>query len=277
MIENSASVVLCTYNRAHLLKNSLVTYKKQTTRDFELIILDDGSEDDTESLVRSFSGDLAIRYERLSDKKPGEWRDAGAIINRGIIMSQGEFVYITHPEVMVCFDCIENANSALRENENAYFNARVYYMTPHLQKRLETIDWQSDFYQVRTMENFYRDSPDGEEYLGMTGNQYYTPKIVETIECWESWVFGGMTRRAWKKFGGLNESPHWGTVDYDFQQRRRMNRWKTVSPRDIYVIHQNHDTKVGKFEPTKRNRDSMLADALDKYGKKRNFLKDMEL
>ncbi len=278
MKENFASVVLCTYNRAHLLKRSLVTYAKQTTGDFELIILDDGSEDETGDLVSSFSDKVEIRYERLTDKKPGEWRDAGAIINRGIIRSKGEFVYITHPEVMLCFDCIDKANRALREDEKAYLNTRVYYLTPRLQEALDTVDWQSDFYRVKSLQNFYEEEPTyREESLGMVKNQYCTPRVAETIDCWESWVFGGMTRKSWKRFGGLNESPHWGTVDYDFMQRRRHNKWKTISPRDMYVIHQNHDMKVGVFKPTERNRDSMLADALDRYGKKKNFLKDMEL
>lgn len=278
MIENFASVALCTYNRAHLLKRSLVTYSKQTTRDFELIVLDDGSEDDTESLVNSFSDKITIRYVRLSDKKAGEWRDAGAIINRGILMSKGEFVYVTHPEVMICYDCIENCNRALRENENAYLNARCYYMTRRLQKGLEKIDWESDFYNVKKIKHFYDAEPQYvTENLELTIQQCCDPKVAETIDVWDSWVFGGMTRQAWKKFGGLNESPHWGTVDYDFMQRRRLTHWKTISPMDVFVIHQNHDVKVGKFTPTPRNRDSMLADALEKYGKKKNFLKDLEL
>jgi len=279
MAEMTASVVLCTYNRAHLLKRSLVCYEKQTMKDFELIILDDGSEDETEELVRSYSDRLTIRYQRLEDKKPGEWRDAGAIINRGIVRSVGSCVFITHPEVMICFDCLEKSCEALKDVHRTYFNARVYYCTPPMQEALDTLDWQGDFYAVRSLTRFY-DEPEPlyrEEYLGMVMNQYCTPHYAETCEYWDSWVFGGMTRTDWKEYGGMNESDHWGTVDFDFMQRRRLINWKTISPTGIFVIHQNHDSATGKFKPTVRNLDSMLVDALEKYPKKRNFLKEMKV
>ena len=279
MIQDFSSVVLCTFNRAHLLARSLHCYAKQTDTAFELLVLDDGSEDGTEELVRSYAHKIKIRYTRLTDKKPGEWRDAGANINRGIILSEGEYVFITHPEVMVCFDCVEKAKRALKENPEAYFNARVYYLTSDMQERLDKVDWKADFYRVRDIEGFYEESADlyKEEYLGLVMNQFCTPRHTETCDIWESWVFGGMTRRTWKKFGGINESAHWGTVDFDFILRRRLMKWPTISPQDLYVIHQNHDKAFGKHRPTVRDFDSMLKDAEACYGKKRNFLRDMEL
>lgn len=279
MIQDLASVVVCTFNRAHLLKRSLFCYSRQSNKNFELIILDDGSEDETEALVKSYADKIQIRYEKLTDKKPGEWRDAGAIVNRGIIKSRGEFVYIAHPEVMTCFDCIEKANRALRSNPQAYFNSRVYYMTQNQQEQIDTVDWQSDFYKIREIPGFYdnKDPVYKEEYIGLVMNPYCTPQYAESCDVWESWVFGGMMRQSWKDFGGLNESDHWGTVDFDFIQRRRLMQWPTVTPPELYVIHQNHDKGTGKFKPTDRNFESMLADSLQKYRQKRNFLKDMEL
>lgn len=279
MVKDLASIVLCTYNRAHLLRRSLICYLKQTEKNFELLVLDDGSEDDTKELLDSYNDRIDIKYIRLEDKKPGEWRDAGSIINRGIIMSRGEFVYITHPEVMICFDCIERSNAALRENQDAYLNSRVYYMTGTMQDDIENVDWQDNFYNIRKVKTFY-DNPEPlyrEEHLGLVMNPFCTPAYAESCDVWDSWVFGGMVRHTWKNYGGMNESPHWGTVDFDFMQRRRLIKFKTISPKDMYVIHQNHDQAVGKFKPTVRNLESMLSDSLSKYARKRNFLKDMEL
>ncbi|MDQ7822214.1 MAG: glycosyltransferase [Candidatus Eremiobacteraeota bacterium] len=279
MIKDFASVVLCTYNRAHLLKRSLKCYARQTEKRFELIILDDGSSDDTEALVKSFSGQLKISYVKLDDKKPGEWRDAGAIVNRGIMKSRGEFVYIAHPEVMICFDCIEKANRTLRAHPDHYFNSRTYYLTFSMQEKIDSVDWENDFYAIRNIEGFYDNKEPlyKEEYLGMVINPYSTPSFAETCDEWESWIFGGMLRTKWKEFGGLNESDHWGTVDFDFIQRRRLLNWVTNSPKDIFVIHQNHDKAEGQFQPTVRDFDSMLKDTVKQFGRKRNFLKDMEL
>ena len=48
------SVVVCTYNYAHLLPDTLRTLAAQTVSDFELLIVDDGSTDNTEEIADKF-------------------------------------------------------------------------------------------------------------------------------------------------------------------------------------------------------------------------------
>lgn len=45
------SVILCTYNRAHLVKRAIASVLTQSHRNWELIIIDDGSADDTGQVV----------------------------------------------------------------------------------------------------------------------------------------------------------------------------------------------------------------------------------
>jgi glycosyltransferase involved in cell wall biosynthesis len=49
------SVLICTYNYGHLLPDALRTLAAQTVPDFELLVVDDGSTDNTEEVVRRFS------------------------------------------------------------------------------------------------------------------------------------------------------------------------------------------------------------------------------
>jgi len=56
----TVSVIVPTYNRAHLLGRALQSILNQTYRDFEVIVVDDGSTDKTEEIVGSFSA-LDIR------------------------------------------------------------------------------------------------------------------------------------------------------------------------------------------------------------------------
>jgi len=49
------TVIVCTYNYAHLLPDALRTLAAQTFPDFELLIADDGSTDNTEEVVREYS------------------------------------------------------------------------------------------------------------------------------------------------------------------------------------------------------------------------------
>lgn len=270
------SIVICTYNRAHLLKRSLVCYSKQTLKDFELVIQDDGSQDETEELVKSYSDKMNIKYVKLEDKKPGEWRDAGAIVNRGIKLTTGKKIYITHPEVMISFDCIEKFNKILDERPEVYVNSRTYYLTAKIQKKLDTVDWESDFYNVRKIEGFYDEDPLYKEDEMKVFNCLCTTKFAEKDPVWYSWVFGGMTRKAWKDFGGLNEYAQWGSVDIDFMDRRFLEGLETVSPMDVYVVHQNHDKPVGKFVPTVREFEKARLKVWEEYDKKKNFLEDME-
>ena len=59
------SIVTATYNRAMLLKNCFHSLQRQTNRNFEWVVVDDGSRDDTRLLVDSFreeSPEMSITY-----------------------------------------------------------------------------------------------------------------------------------------------------------------------------------------------------------------------
>lgn len=79
------SVIMPTYNRAHYLPEAIGSVLKQTFDDFELIVVDDGSIDNTEELLQSFD-DLRIRYLRQ------EHRGISATLNAGIRASRGQYI-----------------------------------------------------------------------------------------------------------------------------------------------------------------------------------------
>ncbi len=85
-IRPTVSVILPTYNRAHLLCRAIESVLNQTYKDFELIIVDDGSEDNTGELVTRYT-DKRIRYVPL-EKNMG----AAAARNRGIQASRGKYI-----------------------------------------------------------------------------------------------------------------------------------------------------------------------------------------
>lgn len=80
------SIVLPTYNRAVEIKQSIQSILEQTYRQFELIIVDDGSTDDTEQVVQEFQ-DNRIKYYRLPE-------NGGQCKARNYGMKQARYDYI---------------------------------------------------------------------------------------------------------------------------------------------------------------------------------------
>jgi len=78
------SVIIPTYNRAHLLGRAIESVLAQTFRDFELIVVDDGSTDCTGELLRSF-GSSVRSVVQLN-------RGVSAARNHGIRVASGELL-----------------------------------------------------------------------------------------------------------------------------------------------------------------------------------------
>lgn len=89
-LENSVSplvsVIVPTYNRASLLKRSIGSILKQTFKNFEVIVVDDGSMDNTEDTIKKFDNPK-IRYIK-NKKNVG----ANATRNIGIEASRGRYI-----------------------------------------------------------------------------------------------------------------------------------------------------------------------------------------
>lgn len=105
------SVVLPTYNRAHVLPHAIRGVLQQTYRNVELIIVDDNSQDDTNAVVGYF-GDGRIRYLRNETnlKLP-------CALNRGFSVAKGEFLTWTSDDNIYGERAIETMVEFLQSND----------------------------------------------------------------------------------------------------------------------------------------------------------------
>ncbi|MGM9836007.1 MAG: glycosyltransferase family 2 protein [Muribaculaceae bacterium] len=79
-----------TYNRAHLLGRVFTSLQMQTCRDFEWVIVDDGSTDNTEDVVNGFLAESGFPIRYFKQPNGGKHR----AVNRGVGEARGEVFFI---------------------------------------------------------------------------------------------------------------------------------------------------------------------------------------
>jgi glycosyltransferase involved in cell wall biosynthesis len=79
------SIILPTYNRAHFLPKAIESVLAQTFEDWELVIVDDGSTDNTKEVVLAYQ-DLRIVYIYQENQ------ERSAARNNGISQAKGDFI-----------------------------------------------------------------------------------------------------------------------------------------------------------------------------------------
>lgn len=86
------SVVVASYNHANFIEGALRSVLAQTYQDFEVVVVDDGSTDDSVERIRAF-GDRRISLARLSPNM-----GACIALNRAIRASRGEFIAVLNSD-----------------------------------------------------------------------------------------------------------------------------------------------------------------------------------
>lgn len=89
------SVVVPSYNHAPFLRQRIDSILAQTFQDFELILLDDCSTDDSRSILSSYSGNPHVTAIQFNEKNSGstfkQW-------NKGVRLARGEYIWIAESD-----------------------------------------------------------------------------------------------------------------------------------------------------------------------------------
>ncbi len=83
-----ASVILATYDQPRLLDLALAGYSAQSTRDFEIVVADDGSGPETRRVIDAHARRLPVEIRHVWQPHRGFWKSAA--VNRGVLHSRGE-------------------------------------------------------------------------------------------------------------------------------------------------------------------------------------------
>jgi glycosyltransferase involved in cell wall biosynthesis len=109
---STLSVVIPAYNAEKTIIQTIESVQKQTFQDFELIVIDDGSKDNTVEVVQSF------RDARI---KVFSYENGGVAVarNRGISHATGEFVALLDADDLWTPDKLELQLAALQDHPDA--------------------------------------------------------------------------------------------------------------------------------------------------------------
>ena len=104
------SVIMPTYNRGHCLYRSIDSVLTQDFIDFELIIVDDGSTDDTQLIVENVE-DKRIRYFKIDNS------ERGAARNIGIRAAIGKYITFLDSDDVLYHNYLKTGRQLVTERE----------------------------------------------------------------------------------------------------------------------------------------------------------------
>jgi glycosyltransferase involved in cell wall biosynthesis len=182
------AVIIPTYNRANLIGESIESVLRQTFADFEIIVVDDGSTDNTKEVVQSFN-DPRIRYEY---KENG---GVSAARNTGAKMTVAEYITFLDSDDTYLPDALEKMAAFLDAHKEIGF----VYGQAHIMK------------------------VGGVAYRVRKSSIYDYSTVIDSIEQLREFIFykplnvSTFTARhaCFDEIGGFNEGMWWGE-DYQF-------------------------------------------------------------
>jgi glycosyltransferase involved in cell wall biosynthesis len=151
MITPTVSVIVPNYNHARYLRKRIESILAQTYQDFELVLLDDCSTDDSEHILASYEGDprITVVYNKQNSGNPfKQW-------NKGVRMSRGQYLWIAESDDFAEPRFLECMVSLLQEQPEVTFaycrawrvgeDGERWFFADADFDRLDAEHWKRDF------------------------------------------------------------------------------------------------------------------------------------
>ncbi|MCD4694407.1 glycosyltransferase family 2 protein [bacterium] len=224
------SVIIPTYNRADFLREAINSVLKQSFKDFELIVVDDGSTDNTKKIVLDFQErDERIKY--YYQKNSG---GAASPKNFGIKKSSSDLIAILDSDDKWLSQKLEKQINFLEVNQGVDFIACDYFL---VSKRSAKKDLVKIIRVKNVLENVLM-----RDYIGPGSGMIYRKKVFDVIGGFDEKLKSGQDwdmriRLAGKfKFDFINEPLFY----YFIHDGRITNTLGDDKKNDINYIFEKH-------------------------------------
>lgn len=249
-----ASVIISTYNSPRALDLVLAGYRCQQARDFELVIADDGSGEETRELVRRHKRNSGLPILHVWQEDDGFQKCR--ILNKAIVSARSDYLVFTDG------DCIPRADFVdvhLRARQpNQYVSGAMFRLSEAATAAVQhqdvesqavfTTDWLLAHGQPRQYRHLWK----------LTRRPWLASALESLSTAPPSW--NGANASCWKadaiKINGFDERMRYGSEDREFGERLVNAGAATRKVRySAAVVHLEHGRRYNTSEGWATNRE----------------------
>ncbi len=265
------SVLMTTYNKSFYLNLTLAAYVKQSYKEFEIVIVDDGSTDDTKKVVDKYSALLNIKYLYQTNMGISKAK------RKALENASYDYVILTDDDRMPCVDFVKKHKQNLDKEEKRVVIGKESLILSLFSKKVKfsfkdefkLYDRFPELLHVSEKQMFDEKDID-KDYTDVIRNYFLSDSnnglILDVVERYGEQLNG--FELAWSKAYGGNISFNkeflmepllydenykgYGIEDIDFAYQLSLQGYKFVFDSEAVNYHQEHARGTGE------NRDMFL-------------------
>lgn len=247
-----ASVIFTTYNHPKWLEKVLWGFSVQTERDFEVLIADDGSSDETKEVVQRFQKDNELNIKHIWHEDQGYQKCQ--ILNKAIVASESDYLIFTDGDCIPHPDFVKNH---IQLSEPNTFLSGGYFKLPLNVSRNIT---KQDIIEGKSTQPgwlFEHGVPYTLKIFKLSSHPFWG-RILDAITTTRA-TWNGHSSSTWKdlalKTNGFDERMEYGGQDREFGERlMNMGVKKKQVRYRCSCVHLDHERGYARPESIKKNR-----------------------